>query len=134
MGTRPLAAMTFDHRLFCWILDNAGISLPSDRDARRLLMKAREVKERLSLDESVPIRMTLESGDEVDLASTAAVFVEITRPLVAKTLKPVKKALRDAGLEPDEVKGVVMVGGATRMPHVQQAVGEFFGQTSPDQP
>ncbi len=127
-GDASLGGDDFDHRLFCWMLDNAGISLPSDRDARRLLMKAREVKERLSLDESVPIRMTLESGDEVDLSIDRAVFVDITRPLVAKTLKPVKKALRDAGLEPDEVKGVVMVGGATRMPHVQQAVGEFFGQ------
>jgi len=127
-GDASLGGDDFDHRLFCWILDNAGISLPSDRDARRLLMKAREVKERLSLDETVPIRMTLESGDEVDLSIDRAVFVDITRPLVAKTLKPVKKALRDAGLEPDEVKGVVMVGGATRMPHVQQAVGEFFGQ------
>ena len=128
-GDASLGGDDFDHRLFCWILDNAGISLPSDRDARRLLMKAREVKERLSLDESVAIRMTLERGDEVDLAIDRSVFVEITRPLVAKTLKPVKKALRDAGLEPGDVKGVVMVGGATRMPHVQQAVGEFFGQT-----
>ncbi len=128
-GDASLGGDDFDHRLFCWMLDNAGISLPSDRDARRLLMKAREVKERLSLDETVPIRMTLESGDEVDLSIDRAVFVDITRPLVAKTLKPVKKALRDAGLEPDQVKGVVMVGGATRMPHVQQAVGEFFGQT-----
>ena len=128
-GDASLGGDDFDHRLFCWILDNAGISLPSDRDARRLLMKAREVKERLSLDESVSIRMTLERGDEVELAIDRSVFVEITRPLVAKTLKPVKKALRDAGLEPGDVKGVVMVGGATRMPHVQQAVGEFFGQT-----
>ncbi|MBL8452606.1 MAG: Fe-S protein assembly chaperone HscA [Zoogloea sp.] len=128
-GDASLGGDDFDHRVFCWMLDNAGISLPSDRDARRLLMKAREVKERLSLDESVPIRMTLESGDEVDLSIDRAVFVDITRPLVAKTLKPVKKALRDAGLEPGQVKGVVMVGGATRMPHVQQAVGEFFGQT-----
>ena len=92
-------------------------------------MKAREVKERLSLDESVPVRMTLDSGDEVDLVIEREVFVDITRPLVEKTLRPLKKALRDANLEPADVKGVVMVGGATRMPHVQRAVGEFFGQT-----
>jgi len=128
-GDGALGGDDFDHRVFCWILDNAGISLPSDRDARRMLMKAREVKERLSLDESVPIRMTLDSGDEIDLVIERQVFVDITRPLVEKTLRPLKKTLRDAGLEASDVKGVVMVGGATRMPHVQQAVGEFFGQT-----
>jgi len=128
-GDAALGGHDFDHRLFCWILDNAGISLPSDRDSRRLLMKAREVKEHLSFDDSVPIRLSLDSGDEVDLVVTREVFVEITRPLVEKTLRPVKKALRDAGLSPEDVKGVVMVGGATRMPHVQKAVGEFFGQT-----
>ncbi len=128
-GDAALGGDDFDHRLFCWILDNAGISLPSDRDSRRLLMKAREVKEHLSFDDSVPIRLSLDSGDEVDLVVTREVFVEITRPLVEKALRPVKKALRDAGLSPEDVKGVVMVGGATRMPHVQKAVGEFFGQT-----
>ncbi|MBT9497806.1 MAG: Fe-S protein assembly chaperone HscA [Zoogloea oleivorans] len=128
-GDAALGGDDFDHRLFCWILDNAGISLPSDRDSRRLLMKAREVKERLTLDESVPIQMTLDSGDEVDLVIDRAAFVELTRHLVTKTLKPLKKALRDAGLSQEDVKGVVMVGGATRMPHVQQVVGEFFGQT-----
>ncbi|MDD3353358.1 Fe-S protein assembly chaperone HscA [Zoogloea sp.] len=128
-GDASLGGDDFDHRLFCWILDNAGISLPSDRDARRLLMKAREVKERLTSDDSVPIRLTLDSGDEVDLTLDRSVFADITATLVAKTLKPMKKALRDAGLEPEDVKGVVMVGGATRMPHVQKTVGDFFGQT-----
>ena len=128
-GDAALGGDDFDHRLFCWILDNAGISLPSDRDSRRLLMKAREVKERLSFDESVPIRLSLESGDEVDLVIDQQVFVEMTRPLVEKTLRPIKKTLRDAGLSPEDVKGVVMVGGATRMPHVQKAVGEYFGHT-----
>lgn len=127
-GDASLGGDDFDHRLFCWMLENASISLPSDRDSRRLLIKAREVKERLTLDESVPVRMTLESGDEVDLVVHRDVFVDITRNLVSKTLKPVRKALRDADLEPGDVKGVVMVGGATRMPHVQQMVGEFFGQ------
>src|SRR5438552_12604208 len=53
----------------------------------------------------------------------------MTRPRVAKTLAPCRRALRDAGLDRSKVKGVVMVGGATRMPHVQQAVAELFGQT-----
>ena len=56
----------------------------------------------------------------------AETFCEITQTLVHKTLGPMRKALRDAGLGVDDVKGVVMVGGATRMPQVQRAVGEFF--------
>jgi molecular chaperone HscA len=59
---------------------------------------------------------------------TAPAFESITQTLVAKTLAPVRKALRDARLTPGDIKGVVMVGGATRMPHIQRAVAEFFGQ------
>ncbi len=128
-GDAALGGDDFDHRLFCWMLDKAGISLPSDRDARRLLMKARETKEALTGSEAVVIRMDLEDGSPVDLTITQAEFQDITRNLVDKTLRPVKKALRDAGLAPEDVKGVVMVGGATRMPHVQRTVGEYFGQT-----
>jgi molecular chaperone HscA len=76
----------------------------------------------------VHIGLKLPSGDEIDVSLTRDAFVDITRKLVDKTLVPTRKALRDAGLEPSDVKGVVMVGGATRMPHVQQAVGRFFGQ------
>ena len=65
----------------------------------------------------------------MDATVTQKEFQEMTRPLVAKTLAPTRKALRDAGLGVAGVKGVVMVGGATRMPHVQQAVAELFGQT-----
>ncbi len=52
----------------------------------------------------------------------------MTQHLVAKTLEAARRALRDAGLKPDEVKGVVLVGGATRMPHVRRAVSDLFGQ------
>ena len=53
----------------------------------------------------------------------------MTQPLVDKTLAACRKALHDAGLKPTDIDGVVMVGGATRMPHVRKAVGAFFGQT-----
>jgi molecular chaperone HscA len=65
----------------------------------------------------------------VHLTLSAATFFEITQHLVKKTLQPCKKALRDAGLAEEDVDGVVLVGGATRMPHIRKAVGEFFKTT-----
>jgi molecular chaperone HscA len=127
-GDAALGGDDFDHRLFCWILDRAKISPPSLEDARRLQMKAREAKELLTSCDEAPVHVRLASGEEVDLIVTRDEFTEMTRHLVQKTLTPVRKALRDAGLAPDEIKGVVMVGGATRMPHVQRAVAAFFGQ------
>ncbi|CAM5278917.1 Fe-S protein assembly chaperone HscA [Thauera mechernichensis] len=127
-GDAALGGDDFDHRLFCWILDKARISPPSLEDARRLQMKAREAKELLTACEQAPVHVRLASGEEVDLVVSRDEFAEMTQPLVQKTLGPVRKALRDAGLAPDEVKGVVMVGGATRMPHIQRAVARYFGQ------
>jgi molecular chaperone HscA len=71
----------------------------------------------------------LSTGQFIDLVLTEAKFNELTASLVTKTLNPCRKALRDAGLQASDVKGVVMVGGSTRVPRIQVAVGEFFGQT-----
>jgi molecular chaperone HscA len=127
-GNAALGGDDFDHRLFCWVLDNADIAPPSLQDARRLLLKARYAKEHLSANTDATINTRLDSGERVELTIARDTFVDITRNLVGKTLAPTRKALRDAGLEPSDVKGVVMVGGATRMPHIQRAIGEFFGQ------
>ena len=127
-GNAALGGDDFDHRLFCWVLDNAKIAPPSVEDARMLLMKSRSAKEQLSANTEVPIFAKLQSGERIELAITRDAFVDITQNLVGKTLAPTRKALRDAGLEPKDVKGVVMVGGATRMPHIQRAIGDFFGQ------
>jgi molecular chaperone HscA len=70
----------------------------------------------------------LSDGSNVDLDLTSEVFTSITQTLVAKTMQPVRRALRDARLTPADIKGVVLVGGATRMPQIRRAVAEFFGQ------
>src|SRR5882762_7588095 len=127
-GDAALGGDDFDQRLFCWILERAKLPPLSAEDARILLTESRAAKEFLTTHSEAHISATLASGEMVDVTVTQKEFQDITRPLVAKTLAPCRKALRDARLEWSEVKGVVMVGGATRMPHVQQMVAELFGQ------
>ena len=127
-GDSALGGDDFDQRIFCWILESAELKPLSAEDARLLLTCAREAKEYLTPHSVAPISVRLSSGEVVDLKLTTEIFTEITKTLVAKTLQPVKKALRDAGLAPEDVKGVVMVGGATRMPQIQRAVADYFGQ------
>ena len=127
-GDAALGGDDFDHRLFCWSLDQARIEPPSAQDLRRLLARSRAAKELLSHASEAPIVCKLGSGEEVNLTVGREEFAAITDNLVRKTLAPVRKALRDAGMRAEDVKGVVMVGGATRMPHVQKAVADFFGQ------
>jgi molecular chaperone HscA len=104
------------------------LGLLDARDTRRVLMKAREVKERLTLEESVDSEVDLSLGQKVRVHLTRKEFHTQTEALVQKSLAPVRKALRDAKLSVADIDGVVMVGGATRMPHVQKAVGDFFGK------
>lgn len=127
-GDSALGGDDFDQRIFCWILSEAKLNPLSAEDARLLLMRAREAKEYLTSHGVAPISARLNSGEMVELKLTTEIFTEITQTLVTKTIQPVRKALRDAGLSVAEVKGVVMVGGATRMPQIQRAVGEFFQQ------
>ncbi len=127
-GDSALGGDDFDQRIFCWMLEAAKLKPLSVEDARLLLTRAREAKEYLTFHGVAPITARLNSGELVDLKLTTEIFTEITQTLVAKTIQPVKKALRDAGLQVADVKGVVMVGGATRMPQIQRAVGEFFKQ------
>ena len=127
-GDSALGGDDFDQRIFCWILSAAKLNPLSAEDARLLLTRAREAKEYLTSHGVAPILARLNSGEVVELKLTTEIFTEITQTLVTKTIQPVRKALRDAGLSVAEVKGVVMVGGATRMPQIQRAVGEFFQQ------
>ena len=96
-------------------------------DTRRLLAAAREVKERLSAQTEASEQVTLSYGQKAHLHLGRAEFEQLTAALVQRTLGPTRKALRDAKLEPRDLDGVVLVGGATRMPHLQRAVEAFFG-------
>ena len=125
-GDSALGGDDFDHRLFCWIIEQARLAPLSDEDTRVLMVKAREAKELLSSNPTTRIDAVLGSGEEVHLSLTAATFAEITQHLVNKTITPTRKAMRDASLTVEDVDGVVLVGGATRMPHIRKAVGEFF--------
>jgi len=125
-GDSALGGDDFDHRLFCWIIEQAHLAPLSDEDTRLLMVKAREAKETLSSHAETHIDAALASGEEVRLTITATEFVSLTQHLVSKTLTPCRKAVRDAGLSIDDIDGVVLVGGATRMPHVRKAVADYF--------
>lgn len=128
-GNSALGGDDFDHRLFCHIVENNQLSLTNDLDIQLLFGLVRQAKEELSVQPETRIITTLSDGKTLDATITRSEFHALTQHLVCKTLESVKQALKDAGVNKSAIKGVIMVGGATRMLHVQQAVGSFFGQT-----
>ena len=126
-GDAALGGDDFDEVLARWVLEQAGLQAVEPRDRRAVLVAARSAKEALTSAEEVRMAFTL-AGQPCEVPVHRSQFNQITQPLVSRTMTSVRRVLRDARVGTDEVRGVVLVGGSTRMPCVRQAVEAFFGQ------
>jgi molecular chaperone HscA len=128
-GNSALGGDDYDRALADWALAQAGITaVESAVDKAALLHAARAAKEALSTLGSVAFQLDLAGGARIDAVLTQADFEAATATLTAQTMGAVRKALRDAKLGKDDIQGVVLVGGSTRMPQIKQAVADFFGR------
>ena len=128
-GNTALGGDDFDHCVYCHFLDKNQLSALNVQDRQLLLGIAKQAKETLTTHKSFAVDCTLSSGKALHIELTQSEFFALTQHLVAKTIEPVKQALKDAGVDRTKIDGVIMVGGATRMPHIRQTIGNFFGQT-----
>jgi molecular chaperone HscA len=126
-GDSALGGDDFDRQLADWALTQSGMQAATPQDKRSVLVAARAAKEKLSSSDHATLACPL-SGGELSVRVTRDEFDAITQDLIARTLAALRKVLRDAKAAKDDVQGVVMVGGSTRMPKVQAVVGEFFGK------
>jgi molecular chaperone HscA len=125
-GDSALGGDDFDEVLAGLAESAAGSKTATPGERAQLLSAARAAKHRLSNEIETSLSF-IASGREISASVTRAAFEGATAALVARTLTAVRRALRDARLDGGAVKGVVMVGGATRMPQVRAAVAELFG-------
>ncbi|MDB5955454.1 Fe-S protein assembly chaperone HscA [Ramlibacter sp.] len=124
-GDSALGGDDYDGCLADWLLQQAKMAPETAGEKAAIKMLARHVKEQLSEQESLTVPITV-GGRSVEVRVSRSDFELETRELTARTLGAVRKALRDARMGKDEVQGVVLVGGSTRMPQVRRAVTEFF--------
>ncbi len=126
-GDSALGGDDYDHALAQWVLAQSGVQVVEAADKAAVKVAARACKEALSGAASTTFKAVLTTA-ELSLNVTVVQFEAATSALTARTLNAVRKALRDARLTVDEIKGVVMVGGSTRMPQIQNAAAGFFGR------
>jgi len=126
-GDSALGGDDYDQALAAWALQQQGVQGPlAAADRARVHKEARRVKEALTSDERVVFSAEV-AGRRIEQPVARDDFEAATAALTARTMAAVRKVLRDAGVGKDEVQGVVMVGGSTRMPVVRRTVGAFFG-------
>ncbi|PPE67035.1 Fe-S protein assembly chaperone HscA [Caldimonas caldifontis] len=126
-GDTALGGDDIDHALADWALAQAGLAARSAQDKRSVLVAARRAKEALSADDRTVMQCPVGDRDLAVPVSRAQLDA-LAQPFVDRTLATVRKVLRDARAPIEEVQGVVMVGGSTRMPLVREAVGRYFGR------
>ncbi|WP_263260632.1 Fe-S protein assembly chaperone HscA [Pseudomonas sp. RIT-PI-S] len=123
-GDSALGGDDFDHAIATWIVEQAGLSADLAPAAQReLLQVACAAKEALSDADAVPLAYAGWAGE-----LSRATFEALIEPMLARSLKACRRAVRDSGVELEEIGAVVMVGGSTRVPRVRQAVGQLFGR------
>jgi molecular chaperone HscA len=127
-GDSALGGDDYDRALCDWVLSQHKRKVLTPADRSFVIMASRACKEDLSQHEKTIFKVQFSDG-ALEVEVTRAQFESVCAHLTQKTLTAVKKALRDAKLSISDVKGVVMVGGSTRMPHIQTAVGQLLGQT-----
>ena len=126
-GDAALGGDDIDQALADWALAEAAAVAGTAHDKRAALVAARVTKEALSRAEAAPWQACI-GGIDLQVQVSRARLEALAQPLLDRTLAAVRKALRDARVTPDEVQGVVMVGGSTRMPRARAMVSDLFGK------
>jgi molecular chaperone DnaK len=137
-GDTHLGGDDLDQRVIDWLVEefrrDQGIDLSKDAMAlQRLKEAAEKAKMELSTTSSTDINLpfitaTQEGPKHLNVTLSRAKFEQLVDDLIRRTIPPMEKALKDAGLNPEQVDEVILVGGSTRIPKVQQIVKEFFGK------
>ena len=127
-GDTHLGGDDFDHRLYCHIMEKYSLSQLTDSDSAELLIKAKNIKEQLSITHKASFSVVLANKRIINFMITRQEYEELMLKLVQKTLLPVKKALRDAQVDKDQIDEIIRVGGSTRMLLVRQVVKDYFGR------